>query len=140
MKKLLVGLMGAVLMFGSAVVLAGVPAGKEELKLTHLDGKKKEAVVFGHAKHDTEFKKKGGAAIECKDCHHAAKAEADIKACSSCHPAAGSEPKDKAPAMADAKFGTKSVIFHATCKDGCHKEMKAEGKKLTSCKVCHTKK
>ena len=137
MKKILVALVGGVLLFGSAVVLAGVPAGKEDLKLANIDGKKKDAVAFPHAKHVTEFKKKGGAAIECKDCHHTAKDEASVKSCGSCHPAVGEAPKDKAPALADAKFSTKSVIFHTTCKDGCHKEMKAEGKKITSCKVCH---
>jgi hypothetical protein len=143
MKKLLVALVGGVMLFGSAVVFAGVPKGKEVLNLTLIDGKKKEPVVFNHAKHNTEYKKKGGAAIECKDCHHTATSDKDVKKCTDCHVKVGETPKKidgkDAAALADEKFSTKSIIFHTKCKDGCHKDMKDEGKKITACKTCHAK-
>ena len=119
---------------------AGVPAGKEVIKIDLIKGKK-GAVDFPHAKHATEYKK-GGKAIACADCHHKAKDDASVKACGSCHAAPGAAMKDKAPNLATMKgdkADTKSVIFHPTCKDGCHKEVKkgSSGAKLTSCKTCH---
>lgn len=135
----------AVLLAAAFVFAGGVPKGKEVLKIDLIEGKK-GTVEFPHAKHVAEFKKVGGAEIVCKDCHHTATSDKDVKKCSDCHMKVGETPKkidDKeAPLLAAMKSDTvdpKSVIFHKTCKDGCHKEMKAEGKKITSCKVCHKK-
>ena len=128
--------------------MAGVPKGKEELTIDRIAGKK-GAVTFPHAKHNDEFKKAGGAKIVCKDCHHTLKGDAPAgaekaQACSSCHVKEGEAQKEhdgkKASFIATGgeKIDQKSVIFHKSCKDGCHKEMKKEtGKKLTSCKNCH---
>jgi hypothetical protein len=145
MKKTLAVLASMAVLTTAALVFAGVPKGKETLKIDLIAGKK-GAVEFPHAKHAAEFKKAGGAAIECKDCHHTAKSEKDAKSCSECHVKPGEAAKKidgkEAPVIATMKgdkADTKSVIFHKTCKDGCHKEMKAEGKKITACKTCHKK-
>lgn len=133
-----------VMLFGSAL-MAGVPKGKETLKIDMIPGKK-GAVEFPHAKHVDEFKGKGGVKIECKNCHHTATSDKDVKKCSDCHVKPGETLKkigDKeAPALATMKSpdkaDTKTIIFHKRCKDGCHKELKGENpKKLTSCKLCH---
>ena len=146
MKKTLALLASMAVLMAAALVSAAVPAGKETLKIDAIAGKK-GAVEFQHAKHDVEYKKKGGAKIECKDCHHTATDEANVKPCGECHAKAGEAAKKidgkDAPVLATMKSAdkadTKSVLFHKTCKDGCHKEMKAEGKKITSCKICHKK-
>lgn len=140
MRRALAGLLTLCIVALAAVVLAGVPEGKETLKIDHIEGKK-GAVTFPHAKHVDEFKKPDGSAITCKDCHHTAATEADAKACVSCHVKEGEAQVEsggqKARFVAVAKgdgVDQKSVIFHETCL-GCHK--KIEGKKITSCKTCH---
>jgi len=139
------GLAISLMMFGTAV-WAGVPAGKETLKISDLaaDGSK-GPVEFPHAKHVNEFKKADGSAIVCKDCHHMAKSEKDAKSCNACHVLPGKAQKEvdgkKAPFMAEkkgSKYDRKSVIFHKRCLDMCHEAVKkATGKKITSCKTCH---
>jgi len=140
----------AVILVSALVVAADVPAGKEEVVLNALGGKQ-GPVKFPHAKHVKEFKKKGGAAIVCKDCHHTLKADAPgagekAESCATCHVKPGEAEKEiggkKAPAIAvmkGDKADMKSVIYHKECADGCHKDMKAEGKNITVCKTCHQK-
>jgi len=153
MKKLstLLGSLTAViaLCITALVMAAEVPADKASMTL-ELMPTKQGKVVFPHAKHAKEFKK-NGAAITCKDCHHTLKAVEPgagekIEACTTCHAKAGEAEKDvggkKAPAVAtlkDGKAEMKSVIFHKTCLDGCHKQAKVEGKNLGACKTCHQK-
>jgi hypothetical protein len=146
-RKLALILGGALLLVSGLVVAADIPGDKAEISIDLIEGKK-SATPFPHAKHATEFKKKGGAKIECKDCHHTLASDREKpKACSECHVKVGEAEKEiggkKAPALAKekspGKIDQKSVIFHINCKDGCHKEMKAEGKKITSCTVCHPK-
>ena len=140
----------AKLVLGSALVLlasavwAGVPKGKEELKIDLIEGDK-GVVAFPHAKHNTDYKKAGGAAIVCKDCHHTSTDEKEVKACSGCHVKEGEAQKEhdgkKAPFLATKKgdkIDRKTVIFHARCLDNCHKAVQKEsGKKITGCKTCH---
>ena len=143
LTKLLVAMC---MILGGATVYAGsVPAGKEKLSIDAIKGKK-GAVELAHADHTTKFKKKDGSAIECKDCHHTYSGSGDVKACTSCHAAPGEAQKEhggkKAANLATMKgdkADTKSVLYHNTCKDSCHKAVgkSAGGKKLTSCKTCH---
>ena len=70
-----------------------------------------------------------------------------VKPCSECHVKMGEAPKTiggktaiaLAAEKSPGKIDNKKVLFHINCKDGCHKEMKAEGKKITACKTCHPK-
>jgi len=137
-------LVAVAMLFGATAVWAGVPAGKEDLKIDLMHGKK-GAVSFPHKKHAEEFKKADGSAITCKDCHHTAKSDDDIEACGSCHVLPGNAQKEvdgkKAPFLGTKKgdkFDQKSVIFHTACLKGCHDAVKKKtGKKITSCKTCH---
>ncbi len=147
-KLMLVMMTGVVALGVAAVAMAGVPAGKEVLKIELLPVKQ-GAVTFAHAKHATEFKKADGAAITCKDCHHTlaaaepAAGEA-VKSCDSCHAKDGVaktvDGKQVPPVgtLKDGKAEMKSVIFHKTCLD-CHKAMKAAGKNIAGCTTCHKK-
>ncbi|MBI5508568.1 MAG: cytochrome c3 family protein [Deltaproteobacteria bacterium] len=124
---------------------ADVPADKQEITINLLGGKQ-GPVKFPHAKHSKEFKK-NGEAITCKSCHHTLKADTDKpEACHTCHVKPGETEKEfdgkKAIPMAvmkGDKADMKTVIFHKTCLDGCHKVAKVEGKNLTACKTCHAK-
>jgi hypothetical protein len=122
----------------SGVVIA---AEKAVIKIDSIPGKK-GAVTFNHGKHINEYKKKGGAEIGCKDCHHTMKSAADkagAKACTDCHVKPTEAQKGKAPFLYTAegdKVDQKSVIFHDTCVK-CHKAMKDEGKDIGACKTCH---
>ena len=146
MSKLTKLLVAMCVVLGGATVWAGsIPAGKEKISIDVIKGKK-GAVEMSHADHSAKFKKKDGSAIDCKDCHHTFDGTGDPKACSSCHAAPGEAQKEhggkKAANLATMKgdkADTKSVVFHTTCKDGCHKAVgkSAAGKKLTSCKTCH---
>jgi len=129
--------------------LAGVPAGKEVIAI-NLIGGDKSPVTFQHAKHVAEHKGVGGKAIVCKDCHHTLKTDTGegetVATCSTCHVKDGEAQKtiDGKPValLATMKAGKpeiNSIIFHKKCKDGCHKDLKAEGKAITGCKTCHTK-
>ena len=145
---LVVGFFGV----SSLVLAADVPKDKAVLKLKKIDGKKKKAVKFQHAKHVKEYKNAKGKAITCKDCHHtlkgAPKSAKAVKACSTCHVAEGTAQKEhggkKARFVATkkgAKFDKKSVIFHNTCVK-CHKAVekadpKIKAKKISKCKNCH---
>lgn len=137
--------------FGFILLAAGLVLAKDPpntLKIDHIPGDK-GAVQFDHAKHAKEYKKAGGKSIVCKDCHHTLKADApaageEVAPCNSCHVL--DTPKQvggkTAPVLATMKGGKaelKSILTHTTCKDGCHKAMKAEGKSLTACTVCHKK-
>ena len=150
-KTLAIGsaVIGFVMLVSGAVMAAAtVPAGKETVKIDVIPGDK-GAVEFPHAKHVTTFKKVGGKAIVCKDCHHTLKADEPTatdaaQACQTCHVLDTPKTVDgkTAPVLATMKEGKadlKSVIFHERCKDGCHKEMKAEGKNITGCNTCHKK-
>ena len=146
-RKIALALASAVLLVSALVVAADIPGDKATITIDQIEGKK-GAVKFEHSKHVTEYKKAGGAKIECKDCHHTIKSDSDpVKPCTECHVKVGEAEKEidgkKAQALGKekkpGKIDNKSVIYHVNCKDGCHKEMKAEGKKITSCKVCHPK-
>lgn len=134
----------SILLASGWVVAADIPSDKEALTLSDLGGKQ-GPVAFQHQKHVKEFKKKGAAAIVCNDCHH--KLQGDkVVGCKECHAKPGEAEKTidgkKALALATVKDGKaemKSVLYHKTCIDGCHKEMKAEGKNITGCKTCHKK-
>lgn len=141
------GLVGAITFVAGLAIAASVPAGKETIKIDDIKGDK-GVVEFNHAKHTTDYKKAGAKAIACKDCHHTLKADdgagEKVEACTTCHVL--DTPKDvggkKAPVLAtmkDGKADLKSIVFHPQCKDGCHKEMKAEGKNITACNTCHKK-
>lgn len=146
-RKLSLALAATVLLVSGLVVAADIPGDKATISIDLIEGKK-GAVKFEHAKHVAEYKKAGGAAITCKDCHHTLKSDADpIKPCSECHVKMGTAEKEidgkKAMALATeksaGKIDQKSIIFHQNCTEGCHKAMKAEGKKITACKTCHAK-
>jgi hypothetical protein len=137
----------ALALVSSLVLAADAP---ETIEFDVIEGKRK--VSFNHTKHSAEYKKAGGAEIVCKDCHHTLKSDngegEEVKKCTECHMKVGEEPKvfnDKpAPVLAvekkPGKIDKKSVLFHKNCVEGCHKAMKAEGKKITACKTCHPKK
>lgn len=149
MKKTL-----SVLTIGLAMTMSGVafaqaiPADKATVKIDSIPGEK-GAVELAHAKHANELKGPGGKDITCKSCHHTLKADAPaagekVAACSSCHVVDTPKTVDgkQAPVLATMKgpkADLKSVLLHKTCKDGCHKDMKAEGKSITSCTTCHKK-
>ena len=64
-------------------------AGRPSSAMRPAEGKQ-PAVKFDHAKHATTFKKDGGAAIVCKDCHHTLKSDAPaadekMQVCGACH-------------------------------------------------------
>ena len=132
----------------SGMVLAGVPKGKEKITIDRIAGKK-GAVTFEHAKHADEFKDAAGGKMVCKTCHHTldkdVPADASAaKACNDCHVKDGEAKKktgDKeAPVLATMKGDAadmKSVIFHKTCLDNCHK--KQADKEKGKCTTCHAK-
>ena len=137
MKKLTMILAAlALTLAGLTAAQAGIPAGKETIKIDLIPGDK-GAVEFPHAKHATELKV-DGKALTCKSCHHKAPEDGTgAQACSACHVKPGEALKDGAPALAEVKDGKadrKSVIFHQTCVE-CHK--KVTEKKISSCKACH---
>jgi hypothetical protein len=152
MKKVkwtLVAAAGLSLLGVAGWALAGVPAGKETVSI-NLVGGDKSPVSLPHAKHVDQFKKAAGKAIVCKDCHHTLKTDMGQgetpAGCETCHVKEGEKQKTidgkTAPFLAVMKAGKpeiNSVIFHQKCKDGCHKQMKAEGKNITGCKTCHAK-
>ncbi len=141
-------LAAGVILASGLVLAADIPAGKATLTLDLIAGKK-GAVKFEHTKHALEYKKTGGAKITCKDCHHTLKADdggsEKIAPCTECHAKVGEAAKTidgkAAPVLGVDKGGgvidQKSILMHKNCVDGCHKEMKAEGKKITACKTCH---
>ena len=142
------GLVLAIVAVAGLVSALDIPKGKEEIKLSYIDGKKGD-VKFPHKKHATEFKV-GDKAIACKTCHHTLKGEpktaGDIQKCGACHVAAGTEQKEtggkKAPFLATKKgdsYDKKSVIFHNVCLK-CHEKVGKVGEKnLKACKTCHSK-
>jgi hypothetical protein len=72
-------------------------------------------VIFTHTKHTEDY------GFDCDTCHHV-DMEGGYDKCSSCH----DDLKD---------------TFHENCYKGCHRKLKAEGKKTgpTTCKKCHIK-
>lgn len=126
----------------AALVIAGVPDDKKEIKIDRIPGKK-GVVVFPHAKH-AGAKGPGGVVITCKACHHREKEDNPApetirgKHCASCHVKPGEQKKkdgdDEAPELWTGS-GMKN-LFHTTCRD-CHKKMKAEGKNISACSTCH---
>jgi len=147
MTLMLCGAAAALLASGIAFA-ATIPADKEAMTLTGIPGDQ-PAVKFPHAKHVTTFKA-ADKAIVCKDCHHTLEAAdggtAKVESCETCHVKPDQAQKEvggkKAPflyALKDGKAEMKTVIFHAKCKDGCHKTLKIEGKNMTACKTCHPK-
>lgn len=147
MKKTSAVIGGLMIVLATGAFAASVPAGKETIKLDVIPGDK-GAVEFPHAKHMT-FKGPGDKAITCKDCHHTLKGDAPaagetVAACTSCHvldtpKTVGGKPAPVLATMKGGKAELKSVLFHTSCKDGCHKEMKAAGKNITGCNTCHKK-
>ncbi len=141
---------GAVALLASGFAFAAtIPADKAEMKISEIPGDQ-PATPFAHAKHATTYKGAGGKAITCKDCHHELKTPdggtAKVEACSVCHvkPDQAQKTVDGKPApflytLKDGKAEMKSILYHQQCKDGCHKQVKVEGKNLTACKTCHPK-
>ena len=72
-------------------------------------------VTFTHTNHTEDY------GFDCGECHHL-QMEGGYNKCSSCH----DDLKD---------------TFHKNCYRGCHRELKAEGKKTgpTTCRGCHVK-
>jgi len=72
-------------------------------------------VTFTHTKHTEDY------GSDCGECHHL-EMKGGYNKCSSCH----DDLKD---------------TFHKNCYKGCHRKLKAEGKKTgpTTCKECHVK-
>jgi cytochrome c peroxidase len=72
-------------------------------------------VTFTHTKHTEEY------GFDCGECHHL-EMKGGYNKCSSCH----DNLKD---------------TFHKNCYKGCHRKLKAEGKKTgpTTCRGCHIK-
>ncbi len=142
MKKLVTALLGVML-------AAGVAYAKDPPKEVTIDLIKgdKGAVTLPHEKHATF--KHGGKEVVCKDCHHTLKAAKpaageEVAPCQNCHVVDTPKTVDGkvAPVLAKLNAGKaelKSVLFHTTCKDSCHKEVKtaSDGKNLTSCTTCH---
>ena len=73
------------------------------------------SVTFTHTKHTEDY------GFDCDACHHL-EMEGGSNKCSSCH----DDLKD---------------TFHKNCYKGCHRKLKAEGKKTgpTTCRGCHIK-
>jgi hypothetical protein len=73
------------------------------------------SVTFTHMNHTEDY------GFDCDACHHV-DMEGGYSKCSSCH----EDLKD---------------TFHKNCYKGCHRKLKAEGKKTgpTTCKKCHVK-
>jgi hypothetical protein len=149
MKKKIATLCLIAAVGGTSTLLwaAAVPANKATIQIDHLPGKK-GAVAFPHAKHAADFKKQGGAPIQCKDCHHTEKTDTPdpkaVKACATCHLVEG-QPKDvdgkKAPLMGEKiagkdEYKIPTVLFHKLCQN-CHQKTKVEGKNLGACTTCH---
>ncbi|MBI5507901.1 MAG: cytochrome c3 family protein [Deltaproteobacteria bacterium] len=143
---------GAAALLGVAVAmsaLAGVPPGKAVIILSDVPGDK-SAVAFPHAKHVDQFRKLGGAAIVCRDCHHTlttAMATGETpQICPACHVKEGTPQITvngrTAPFLFRSKAGradVTTIIYHKRCRDSCHLSMKAEGKIITTCKTCHNR-
>ena len=127
---------------------AQVPAGKEEMVLSHIPGKL-GPVAFTHQRHASSYRMPDGAAIRCKDCHHTLAADEpgeplpDMR-CTLCHVPLGAPEREyggkKARTLAalkpDGAIDIRSVLFHDQCR-GCHLKIKTETLNLATCKVCH---
>ncbi len=147
-NKLAVAVAAAGVLISGLVVAADIPGDKAVISMDQVAGKK-GAVEFQHTRHATEFKKVGGVAIECTECHHTLASNSETpKPCGECHAPLGAAEKmidgKAAPVMAvekkPGKIDQKSILYHMNCVDGCHKAVKkAEGKKITACKVCPPK-
>ena len=145
MKKMVTALLGVML-------AAGVAYAKDAPKEVTIDLVKgdKGAVTFPHEKHQTF--KHGGKEVVCKDCHHTLKAAKPaagetVAPCESCHLVDNPKTVEGKVVLVLAKVNNgkaelKTVLFHTTCKDSCHKEVKtaSDGVNLTSCNTCHKKK
>lgn len=136
------------LVLAAALCVAGA-AGDGKITIDHIPGNK-GAVRLDHAKHPKEHKGPGGAPITCRTCHHTLEADAppkgvDPKPCMSCHVAEGSPQVEHggkkarflAKHTAGGRVDQRTVLFHASCRDGCHKALKDEGKRIHTCKTCH---
>lgn len=129
----------AILMVGcfalTGSVLTATAKGKKQppSKKITIDGckKKKPPVVFDHPKHAKMIKEQKQ---DCQACHHLVANKAPSKdLCSDCH----MKPQGKLGTCQD--MSQKKNPFHVRCV-GCHKKMKAEGKKPpTACNGCHAK-
>ena len=149
-RMLLVVGSAAVVMLAGGIAVGGADKdGPETATIDKIEGKQ-GAVEFPHKKHAKEIKTADGKAIECVTCHHTAKGGGKAQACGTCHVADGQAQKEhdgkKAPFFATMKGpgkpDIKSVIFHKTCLDGCHKKQaKADPKfkPLAKCDNCHKK-
>ena len=133
----------------SWVAAGGEPAKDETVSIDHIDGNK-GTVVFNHVKHAEEFKGPGGATPTCRTCHHTLEADApppgtEVKACVACHVKeggdkvshAGKDARFLATHKGSGRVDQRTVVFHGSCREGCHKPLKAEGKRIHTCKTCH---
>ncbi|MBN2808344.1 MAG: cytochrome c3 family protein [Deltaproteobacteria bacterium] len=121
MKKIVL-LVAMMAFIGLAAVAFGNPAAPAgDLKVL-MDGAKKPAVTYSHAKHTV-------AVPDCKACHHTWSGEGAPKKCGECH-----------TAKAEGKKLDMKGALHKNCK-GCHSDMKKAGKKTgpTGCNDCHKK-
>jgi len=141
MKKWLVFLVGLLLMGGVAILQAG-----EEVKVINVPVVKEYKVRMGkvsfpHAKHILDYQ------YHCGTCHH----EKKIKEGEKLVPVpmslekvnaltqAGKNPFECKTCHGDLDRKAFKKLFHSNCL-GCHKTLKAEGKKPpTKCKQCHIK-
>ena len=51
----------------------------------------------------------------------------------------GKEARVLATHKPTGRVDQRSVVFHTQCRDGCHKPLKAEGKRIHTCKTCHAR-
>lgn len=140
----------AVMFLAGGIAIGGADKdGPDTAKIDVIEGSK-GAVELAHKKHAKEIKTADGKSIECVTCHHTAKGGGKVQACGACHVADGQAQKEhdgkKAPFFATmkspGKADTKSILFHKTCLDGCHKaQAKADPKlkDLAKCTSCHKK-
>jgi hypothetical protein len=144
------GLLGLTFLSVSGLVRAAVPPGTEVLQINDIGGKE-SPVTFPHGKHPGQFKKKNGTVVACLDCHHLiTKGDKAIRAqgrCTGCHVREGLEQKPiggKTPPFLTRSTPDKSGyvwnLYHETCRDTCHQQVRSKEKDITACQTCHKKK
>lgn len=128
----------------------GATVAADKVQIDDIPGKM-GSVALSHAIHARTYKGPDGGAIGCKTCHHTL-AEAEprpgepIPRCRACHAQPGEPAKiiggKTTRALAEMKpdgaLEPRSILFHALCVNGCHKQITTT-RKLYVCKTCHEK-
>jgi len=139
---------GGVLVLVLGVSALGI-ADDETVSIDRIEGNK-GVVKFNHVKHTKEFKGPGGQAMTCKTCHHTLEVDfppkgTEVKTCVACHVPEGKPQVEHggkpgrflAKHKSSGRVDQKTVVFHTSCREACHKPLKKEGKRIHTCKTCH---